>query len=86
MKNNFFSASLHSRKRKRSKTAHHIMEDNCALRFVLKYPGENSRAELVPSPRDYARNGASRRRFGDYLLDNSELKMHQIYDPGLKKN
>jgi hypothetical protein len=37
------------------------MEDNFALRYVLKHPGVNSRAELVPSPRAYARNGASRR-------------------------
>jgi hypothetical protein len=33
-----------------SKTVHHIMEDNFALRYVLKYPGVNSWAELVPSP------------------------------------
>jgi hypothetical protein len=30
-------------------------------------PGVNSRGELVPSPRDYARNGAPRRWLGDYL-------------------
>jgi hypothetical protein len=35
------------------------MEDNFALRYVLKHPGVNSRAELVPS------RGASRRRLGD---------------------
>ena len=29
------------------------------------FPGVNSRAELVPSPRTDARNGASRRWFGD---------------------
>jgi hypothetical protein len=34
------------------------MEDNFALRYVLKYPGVNSRALM---PRAYARNGASRR-------------------------
>jgi hypothetical protein len=39
-----------------SKTVHHIMEDNFALRYVLKHTGVNSRAELVPSPRAYARN------------------------------
>jgi hypothetical protein len=31
------------------------MEGNFALRYVLKHPGVNSRAELVPSPRAYAR-------------------------------
>ena len=31
------------------------------------YPGVNSRAELVPSPRAYARNGAPRRWLGDKL-------------------
>jgi hypothetical protein len=55
----FFSASLYSRTRITSKTVHHIMEDNFALRYVLKHPGVNSRAELVPS------HGASRRRLGD---------------------
>jgi hypothetical protein len=38
------------------------MEDNFALRYVLKHPGVNSRAELVPS------HGVSRRRLGDYCL------------------
>ena len=27
-----------------------IMEDNFTLRYVLKYLGVNSRAELIPSP------------------------------------
>jgi hypothetical protein len=36
-----------------------------AFRFVY---GVNSRAELVPSPRAYARNGAPRRWLGDYVL------------------
>jgi hypothetical protein len=49
-----FSASLYSRTRTTSKTVRHIMEDNFALRYVLKHPGVNSRAELVP-----------RRRLGD---------------------
>jgi hypothetical protein len=52
--NIFFSASLYSRTRTTSKTVHHIMEDNFALRYVLKHPGVNSRAELEP-----------RRRLGD---------------------
>jgi hypothetical protein len=58
MKNIFLvrAASLYSRTRITSKTVHHIMEDNFALRYVLKHPGVNSRAELVPS------HGASRRR------------------------
>jgi hypothetical protein len=34
------------------------MEDNFALRYVLKQPGVNSRAELIPSPRAYARGTA----------------------------
>jgi hypothetical protein len=55
----FFSASLYSRTRITSKTVHHIMEDNFALRYVFKHPGVNSRAELVPS------HGASRRLLGD---------------------
>jgi hypothetical protein len=59
MKNIFYSASLYSRTRITSKTVHHIMEDNFALRYVLKHPGVNSRAELVPS------HGALRRRLGD---------------------
>jgi hypothetical protein len=29
------------------------------VRYVLKYPGVNSRAEPLPSPRVYERNGAS---------------------------
>jgi hypothetical protein len=58
----FFSASLYSRTRIPSKTIHHIMEDNFALRYVLKHPGVNSRAELVPS------HDASRRRLGEYIL------------------
>jgi hypothetical protein len=58
----FLSASLYSHTRITLKTVHHIMEDNFALRYVLKHPGVNSRAELVPS------HGASRRRLGDNLL------------------
>jgi hypothetical protein len=50
---------LYSRTRITAKTVHHIMEDNFALRYVLKHPGVNSRVELVPS------HGASRRRLGD---------------------
>jgi hypothetical protein len=42
------------------------MEDNFAFRYVLKHPGVNSRVELVPSPRAYARNGTSRRLARDY--------------------
>jgi hypothetical protein len=34
------------------------MEDNFALRYVLKQPGVNCRAELIPSPRAYARGTA----------------------------
>jgi hypothetical protein len=30
-------------------------------------PGENSRTELVPTPRAYARNGALRRWLGDNI-------------------
>jgi hypothetical protein len=45
------------------------MEDNFTLRYVLKYPGVNSRAELVPSLRAYARNGALRRWLGGNALD-----------------
>jgi hypothetical protein len=43
------------------------MEDNFALRYVIKHPGINSRAELVPA-RAYARNGASRRWLGDVTI------------------
>ena len=68
MKNNFFRAIFHSRMRITSKTVHHIREDNFALRYVLKYPGVNSRAELVPSHRAYARNGASAVGSGIYLV------------------
>ena len=50
MKNNFFYVSLYLRMHITSKTVHHIMEDNFALRYVLKHPGVNSQAELVPSP------------------------------------
>ena len=40
------------------------------LDFVSAFlsPGVNSRAELVPSPRAYARNGASRRWIGDNIV------------------
>ena len=55
----FFSANLYSRTRITSKTVNNIMEDNFALRYVLKHPDVNSRAELVPS------HGAKRRRLGD---------------------
>ena len=67
-----------------SKTVHHIMEDNFALRYVLKHPGVNSRAELVPSPRAYAGNGASRR----WLGDNRDLKQtgRQRDDDGYSHN
>ena len=41
------------------------MEDNFALRYVFTYPGMISRAELVPSHRAYAWNGAPHR----WLLD-----------------
>jgi hypothetical protein len=41
-------------------------------------PGVNSRAELVPSPRAYAWNGASRRRLGDTVS-------HIYSDPHLDK-
>jgi hypothetical protein len=44
------------------------MEDNFALRYVLKHPGVNSRAELVPSPRANARNGALRRWLGKKIF------------------
>ena len=40
---------------------HHIMEDDFPFRYVLKYPGVNSRAELVPSPLAHAPKGGSRR-------------------------
>ena len=58
MKNNLFSQSLYSRMRITWKTVHDInkMEDNFALRYVFTYPGIISCAELVPSPRAYARN------------------------------
>jgi hypothetical protein len=36
------------------------MDDNFTLRYVLKHPGVNSWAELVPSPRAYIR---PKRRF-----------------------
>jgi hypothetical protein len=70
-----------------SKTVHHIMEDNFALRYVLKPPGVNSRAELVPSPRAYTRNGASRRWLGDEINNffikakkvNSRKELTKIY-------
>ena len=65
MINNFFSTSLYSGMRIALKTVHHIMEDNFALCYVFKRPGVNSLAELVPSPRAYARNGASRRWLGN---------------------
>jgi hypothetical protein len=37
-------------------------------------PGINSRAELVPSPRAYARNGAPRRWLGD---DNYSVRIYK---------
>ena len=39
--------------------------NNFRLRYAFLFPGVNSRAELVPSPRTNARNGASRRWLGD---------------------
>ena len=44
-------------------TVHDInkMEDSFELRYVFTYPGIISRAELVPSPQAYERNGAPRR-------------------------
>ena len=38
---------------------------NFRLRYAFLFPGVNSRAELVPSPRANAPNGASRRWLGD---------------------
>jgi hypothetical protein len=51
------------------------MEDNFALRYVLKHPGVNSRAELVPS------HGASRRRLGNnpgYASTKEEFRSRPI--------
>ena len=52
-------------------TVHDInkMEDNFELRYVFTYPGIISRAELVPSPQVYGRNGAPRR----WLWENMPL-------------
>jgi hypothetical protein len=41
-------------------------------------PGVNSRAELVPSPRAYARNGAPRRWLGDKLNLAKKLPMSTV--------
>jgi hypothetical protein len=53
--------------RKTLKTIHDInkMEDNFALRYVFTYLDTISRAELAPSPRAYARNGAPRGWLGN---------------------
>ena len=45
---------------------------NFRLRYAFLFPGVNSRAELVPSPRANARNGASRRWLGDYSVELSK--------------
>jgi hypothetical protein len=54
---------LYSRMRKTLETIHDInkMDGNFALRYVFSNLGIISRAELAPSPRAYARNGAPRR-------------------------
>jgi hypothetical protein len=46
-----------------------------ALDFASAFlsPGVNSRAELVTSPRAYARNGAPRRWLGDQNKEKSEM-------------
>jgi hypothetical protein len=40
---------------------------------AFHFPGVNSRTELVPSPRAYARNGASRRWLGKNKFDYVEI-------------
>ena len=50
---------------------------NFRLRYAFLFPGVNSRAELVPSHRANARNGASRRWLGDKTMqhNNKALEM-----------
>ena len=65
MKNNFLVLPISRACAITSKTVHHIMEDNFALRYVFKHPGVNSRTELVPL------HGAPRRRLGDNNNNNN---------------
>ena len=50
------------------------------LQFNVKFtpvsPGINSRAELVPSPRAYVRNGATRRWLGEYYCVKSRVNIN----------
>jgi hypothetical protein len=52
------------------RTVSHARDHWWTLDFANAFvsPGVNSRGELVPSPRAYARNGAPRRWLGDYFL------------------
>ena len=52
---------------------------NFRLRYAFLFPVVNSRAELVASPRDKARNGASRRWLGDYRLFKQTQYIVTIY-------
>jgi hypothetical protein len=66
------------------------MEDKLALPYVLKYPGVNSSAELVPSPRAYETNGTGINRLTvgwgiNRLINiphacNGEILILQIHD------
>ena len=49
---------------------------NFRLRYAFLFPGVNSSAELVPSPRAKARNGASHRWLGDYTEHKFNDKLH----------
>jgi hypothetical protein len=48
-------------------------------------PGVNSRAELVPSPQAYARNGAPRRWLGEYFFIFWKSTMWLVSDTILRK-
>ena len=65
---NIFNASVYSRMRITSKTVYNIMDNNCAVRFVPKFPNVNNREDLLSLTRAYVRNGASRRLLGDYFI------------------
>jgi hypothetical protein len=72
----FFEISEDDHPRTVSHTRDHWWTLDFANAFV--FLGVNSRGELVPSPRAYARNGARRRWLGDndhsnFLIHNSRI-------------